>query len=143
MVGAHRAAGDAVEHLALRLRAERILDDGREDVRKAADVGREVVPDVRRSQYSGRLLRRVVDAVGDLDRRPTGRPCGLSSACPRMLGQNGHVGLGLDRGADAEEAAAVVEVALERGLLRVAKKAVAAVSRNTTARYLARFVAVN
>ena len=80
MVEAHRAAGDAVEHGALRLRAERILDDGVEHVREAADVGREVVPAVVPVPVLGQVLRRVVDAVGDLDRRRTGRP---ASAGPR------------------------------------------------------------
>ena len=73
VVGAHRAAGDAVEHLALRLRAERILDDRGQHVRDAADVRREVVPAVVAVPVLGQVLRRVVDAVGDLDRRRLGR----------------------------------------------------------------------
>ena len=40
VVGTHRAAGDAVERVALWLRAERILDDRGQHVRYAADVRR-------------------------------------------------------------------------------------------------------
>ena len=110
MVGAHRAAGDSVEHLALRLRAERILDDRREDVRDAADVGRVVPPGVRPVPVLGQGLRRVVNAVGDLDRRRLDRRL-AGRARTEDVGVELPGGLGLDRRADPEEAAAVVEVA--------------------------------
>ena len=121
MVGAHRAPGDPVEHLALRLRAERILDDRGEHVRDAADVRRVVVEAVCAVPVDGQVLRRVVDAVGDLDRGRlhAGAARGTRAEDVRVELPRG---LGLDRGADPEEAAAHVEVLLERSPLRVGEQ---------------------
>ena len=118
MVGAHRAAGDPVEHLALRLRAERILDDRGEDVRDAPDVRRVVVEGVRAVP-----VRAAGSCVASWTRSAT-----LTVADCTAVGARGARaedvreelprGLRLDRGADREEAAAQMEVVLERSPLR-------------------------
>ena len=59
-----------------------------------------------------------MDAVGDLDRRLV--EGGLArGARAEDVAEERPVGLGLDRRVDAEEAAARLEITLERGLLGV------------------------
>ncbi len=116
VMGAHRAALDPVERRALRLRPERVLDHGREHVRDAPDVGREVVPVVVALPVEREALARVMDAVEDLHRaRLQRRPARRTRA--EHLGEERPRRVGLDRGADADEASALAEVRLEVGLL--------------------------
>ena len=91
MVGAHRAAGDAVERVAARLRAERILDDGREDVRLAADVGARSCKMSVRSQYSGRFLLASWTRSKTLT-VPDCEPCGPFERVPSSSVRNDQVG---------------------------------------------------
>ena len=88
----------------------------RQHVAEAADVGGEVVPSVRPLPVLREVLGGVVDAVRDLDR------AGLDAGPPARtraehVGQELPAGLGLDRRADTDEAAAIRVVVLERLLL--------------------------
>ena len=122
VVGAHRAALDPVQRRALRLRAERIFDDRREHVRIAADVRREVVPMVVALPVERKTLARVVHAVEDLHRAGLLRGA-ARSARAQDVGQELPRRVGLDRRADAHEAAALAEVGLEVGLVSGGERA--------------------
>ena len=122
VVGAHRAAGDRVQHPVVGLLRERLLDDRGEDVADAADVGREVVPLLRAIPVLVVVLAGVVHAVGDLDRAALRR--GLARrAGAEDVGQELPLGLGLDRRVHAHEAAAGAEPRLERCFLVRAERA--------------------
>ena len=91
MVGAHRAV-DRVQHAVVGLLRERLLDDRREHVAEAADVGREVVPAVGAVPVLAQVLARVVDAVGDLDRAELRSRSGCVARVPRTSVRNCHSG---------------------------------------------------
>ena len=121
VVGAHRAAVDALEHLALRLGLERLLDDAHQHVRDAADVRVEVVVGLGALPVLREVLARVMDAVGDLD----GRELRCDASGRTRAEQSGHERpgrVGLDRRADADEAAALLVVRLEVRALRVRER---------------------
>ncbi len=122
MAAAHRAAVDPVEHGALGLRAERILDDRRQDVRQAGDVRLEVVPMVRAVPVERERLARVMDTVEDLHRarlqRGPSRSAGTENVAQEVPRR-----VGLDRRADADEATALTEVGLEDRALGVRQRA--------------------
>ena len=122
VVGAHRAAGDAVERVALRLRAERVLHDRVEDVRDPAHVGREVVEVVRPVPVLRQALARVMDAVEHLQR--AGLDVGAArGARAEDVRQERPRRVGLDGRADADEGAALAEVGLEVGPLWIRQRA--------------------
>ncbi len=106
MVEAHRPAG------------VRAFVDRREHVLEPADVLVEVVPTVGARPVLGQVLRGRMHAVGDLDRcrLDVGEAAGARA---QGVGQELPAGLGLDRGVNRDQAAAGVDVALERGLLGV------------------------
>ena len=107
VVDAHRAAARSVG---------RLVDRG-EHVREAPDVAGEVVVLVAELPVLGQRLAGVVDAVRDLDPGAVERGGRAGGAGAEQVGQELPVGLGDDRRVDAEEAAAVLVVVLERGLL--------------------------
>ena len=104
-------------------RAARVgpLVDGGQHVRDAADVAVEVQVGVGVTPRQRQVAARGVAAVGDLDRRLRRRGRGALGARSEHVGQELPLGLGGDRVADGEEAAAFGEVGLERGLLGVAE----------------------
>ena len=104
------------------LRVERVLDDRVEHVRDAADVAREVVEVVAARPVLRQRLGRVVDAVDHLHRRRLRRGA-ARGARAEDVGQELPRRVGLDRRADADEATAVAEVGLERGLVRRGQRA--------------------
>ena len=114
MVGAHRAV-DRVQHPVVGLLGERLLDDGHQHVADTADVGVEVVPAVGPVPVLGQVLAGVVNSVRDLDRaqRVVGPARGARS---EDAGQEPPLGFGLDRRAQAHEAAPCMEPLLD-GLL--------------------------
>ena len=98
---------------ALRLRAERVLDDRREHVRDAADVRRRsctsgrCAPSTSGSDLLASWTRSKTFTVPRLQRGAAGR------ARAEDVGQELPRRVGLDRRADADEAAALAEVRLE------------------------------
>ncbi len=106
MVVTHRAAGVSV-----------LVERG-EHVRGTSDVGGEVVPLVGPGPVFRQAPARGVHPVRHLDRR-AGHGGGAGRPGAEQVGQERPVRLGLDRRVDAQEAAALVEVGLERGLLGV------------------------
>ena len=116
MVGAHRAAREGGERRPVAGLVEGRRAHGREHVADAADVRGPVVVGVVQVPVLGQVLGRVVPAVGGLVRHRLrvelrGRP-GAED-----VGQELPARVRLDRRADADEATAAAEVALEHGLL--------------------------
>jgi len=117
------APGDRVVGQGLhRPAAVGVLVDRGEHVREAADVGLEVVEAVAAGPVLGQRLARLVHAVGDLDGGVGRVHGGAVGAGAEHLGEVAPLRLGLDRRADREQAAAVLEVGLERRFLRRAQR---------------------